>query len=58
MEYFIGKSLFDIIKQKGSLSEIEVKKIGLQIISFLKYIHGKGIVYRDIKLENIIYDGQ
>lgn len=24
---------------------------------FLKYIHSKNIVYRDLKLENIFYDG-
>lgn len=46
--------LFDIIKQKKSLSESEAKVIMSQLLKVLNHCHQKRIVHRDIKAQNIM----
>ena len=41
--------------QKTELKEKEIAKIFHQIMSGVAYIHGMGIVHRDLKLENILF---
>lgn len=43
-----------MFERKEELSEIEAKKIFLQIIKAVKYCHDKGVIHRDLKLENIM----
>ena len=38
-----------------SLHISEIKNIAIQIFSAVNYLHQKGIVHRDIKLENLLY---
>ena len=58
MENFIGRSLFDKLREEVVIDEAIIKKIMIQVARFLKYLHTKKIVYRDLKLENIYYDGE
>ena len=54
-EYIAGKTLEDILKEKGHLSEKEVKQITLTICQILKEIEDSiPLVHRDIKPANII----
>ena len=56
-EYVQGKTLKDILKEKGRLSINEAKKIILDILNVLSYVHKNGIVaHRDIKPGNIMID--
>jgi serine/threonine protein kinase len=52
-----GMDFFDYIKNKGVLSESEVKTVSKQLFETIKEMHKCDIIHKDIKPENIIYDG-
>jgi serine/threonine protein kinase len=54
MEY-LGKSLRDRIKSGGKLPPQEALDIIKKIAEALSYAHGKGIIHRDIKPDNIMF---
>ncbi|THH10770.1 hypothetical protein EW146_g8267 [Bondarzewia mesenterica] len=51
-----GGELFDYITEKGRLSEDETRIIFGQLCLAVNYVHEKGIVHRDLKLENVLLD--
>ncbi|KAK7436709.1 hypothetical protein VKT23_018963 [Stygiomarasmius scandens] len=51
-----GGELFDYLVEKGRLSETETKFIFGQLCLAVAYLHDKGIVHRDLKLENVLLD--
>jgi serine/threonine protein kinase/Tfp pilus assembly protein PilF len=53
MEYVEGKSVKELIKEKN-LSIEEILNIAIQIAEGLNAAHGKGIVHRDVKSDNIM----
>lgn len=56
MEYCQGGSIINLIKNnKYEYLEDEARTILEQILHALIYLHGKGIIHRDIKLENIVF---
>ena len=54
MEYCEKGELFDHIIEEISLSNDEAAYYFYQLINGLEYIHHKGIVHRDLKLENLL----
>ena len=58
LEYFVGRPLIDKLRDEGVLQEQLAAKIMKEVLQFLKFLHFNHIVYRDLKLENIIYNGK
>ena len=58
MEFIPGKSLYDILKEKGVLFESKIKHYFIQIAQALKVVHGNNFLHRDIKPDNILIDSQ
>jgi serine/threonine protein kinase len=51
-----GGELFDYLVEKGRVPEAETRVIFGQLCLAVAYIHGKGILHRDLKLENVLLD--
>jgi serine/threonine protein kinase len=55
MEYVKGKDLFEYLKSHNyRISEPQVQKILYSLLAGVSYLHERGIIHRDLKLENII----
>ena len=56
MEFIEGKTLKEILNERGRIEEKEILIWGKQLCEVLSYLHSKkpSIIYRDLKPENII----
>jgi len=56
MDFISGGDLAYHLERKGRFVEKEVRFITAEIVLALEHLHSCGIVYRDLKLENILLD--
>ena len=54
--YVAGGEFYKYIQKRRRLREPEACRIFAQLISGVGYMHGKGLVHRDLKLENLLLD--
>ncbi|GAA6043697.1 hypothetical protein JCM8097_007484 [Rhodosporidiobolus ruineniae] len=55
-ELCAGGELFDYLVEQGRLSLPEARRIFGQLCLGVAYLHGEGVVHRDLKLENVLLD--
>ena len=58
MPYVEGESLRDRLARQGELPVEEAVRILSELLDALAYAHGKGVVHRDIKPDNIMLAGR
>jgi len=56
LEYVTGGLLFDVCQTVGGMGEDAGRFVLTQMLDVLSYINNKGVVHRDLKLENILVD--
>lgn len=56
LDYASGGELFDYILNHKYLKENVAKKLFAQLVSGVDYMHCKGLIHRDLKLENLLLD--
>ena len=56
LEYASGGELFDFILNQRYLKDPAARRLFAQLVSGVGYLHKKGIVHRDLKLENLLLD--
>ncbi|MCZ6916019.1 MAG: serine/threonine-protein kinase [Gemmatimonadetes bacterium] len=57
MPYIEGHSLREKLNREGELSIEEAVHILREIADALSYAHGKGVVHRDVKPDNVLFSG-
>lgn len=58
LEYKQGITLEAMIfDQRHVFTRDEIYYIGKQLINILNYLHGKGVVHRDIRVPNVLFNG-
>ncbi|KAI6783332.1 Serine/threonine-protein kinase-like protein [Emericellopsis cladophorae] len=56
LEYASGGELFDYILNHRYLKDQSARRLFAQLVSGVGYLHKRGIVHRDLKLENLLLD--
>jgi hypothetical protein len=54
MELIEGQTLEDWMQANGLMSAAEAATVGRELCAALAAVHGAGLIYRDIKLQNVI----
>ncbi|MFN7971980.1 MAG: FHA domain-containing serine/threonine-protein kinase [Acidobacteriota bacterium] len=56
LSYLKGGTLEDRCKKLGKLPVADAVKVGVQVGSGLAHAHGRGVIHRDVKPANVLFD--
>lgn len=56
MPYYPGGSLADLLTRQRTVSALTAASVAAQVASGLDYAHRHGVVHRDIKPDNVLFD--
>lgn len=56
MDYVEGGDLFNVVQRQGRLDERVARTYIAELLTAIQYLHSKNVLYRDLKLENIMID--
>jgi len=56
MEYLPGRTLKEVIGERGALDQEAVIDVGIQILRAASFAHRRGVVHRDLKPHNVMLD--
>jgi serine/threonine protein kinase len=56
MELLAPRTLADVLREEGPLSVEEASRIGLRLLDALTAAHAAGVLHRDVKPANVLYD--
>ncbi|KAJ8613256.1 hypothetical protein CTAYLR_004532 [Chrysophaeum taylorii] len=54
IEYCGGGDLRSWVRKRGRMRERDAKRVAAQVLSGVAYLHGRGVVHRDLKLANVL----
>lgn len=54
MELVRGTTLRDRLQFQGALSVPELRRLGVQLCEALDHMHGRGVIHRDVKPDNVM----
>lgn len=53
-----GGELYDYLVERGRILEGEARKLFGELTVAVGFMHKQGVVHRDLKLENVLLDGE
>ena len=57
LELVDGRSLREVLAERGPMPSDDVVAIGRQLAETLSWLHGRGLVHRDVKPGNVLLEG-